>query len=125
MICYIVCFSEVQGVSKGMVVEDLISTMRGEGKSPVLLLCIGDDRSDEDMFESIALCSNCVSSFIQLLPLGAHSFLSFPFCHRQSSSLQLSSSSMIQAQFILSCWCIAVPITPFPSCRCSMHFSPV
>ncbi|KAK7329849.1 hypothetical protein VNO77_24030 [Canavalia gladiata] len=43
-----------QGVSKGKVVEDLISTMRSEGKSPDFLLCIGDDRSDEDMFESIA-----------------------------------------------------------------------
>ncbi|XP_004507802.1 probable alpha,alpha-trehalose-phosphate synthase [UDP-forming] 11 [Cicer arietinum] len=43
-----------QGVSKGIVVEDLISSMRNEGKSPDFLLCIGDDRSDEDMFESIA-----------------------------------------------------------------------
>ncbi|KAJ1433536.1 Trehalose-phosphatase [Sesbania bispinosa] len=43
-----------QGVSKGNVVENLISTMRSEGKSPDFLLCIGDDRSDEDMFESIA-----------------------------------------------------------------------
>ncbi|CAL0325604.1 unnamed protein product [Lupinus luteus] len=43
-----------QGVSKGVVVENLISTMRKEGKAPDFLLCIGDDRSDEDMFESIA-----------------------------------------------------------------------
>ncbi|MED6157271.1 putative alpha,alpha-trehalose-phosphate synthase [UDP-forming] 11 [Stylosanthes scabra] len=42
------------GVSKGIVVENLISSMRSEGKSPDFLLCIGDDRSDEDMFESIA-----------------------------------------------------------------------
>jgi trehalose 6-phosphate synthase/phosphatase len=44
----------MQGVSKGKVVEELISTMRNEGNSPDFLLCIGDDRSDEDMFESIA-----------------------------------------------------------------------
>nr|AXH37644.1 trehalose-6-phosphate synthase [Moringa oleifera] len=43
-----------QGVSKGKVVEDLISTMRSKGKPPDFLLCIGDDRSDEDMFENIA-----------------------------------------------------------------------
>ncbi|XP_058754876.1 probable alpha,alpha-trehalose-phosphate synthase [UDP-forming] 11 [Vicia villosa] len=43
-----------QGVNKGIVVEELISTMRNEEKSPDFLLCIGDDRSDEDMFESIA-----------------------------------------------------------------------
>lgn len=43
-----------QGVSKGKVVEELISTMRNEEKSPDFLLCLGDDRSDEDMFESIA-----------------------------------------------------------------------
>ncbi|KAJ0091280.1 hypothetical protein Patl1_14397 [Pistacia atlantica] len=42
-----------QGVSKGIVVENLISTMRSKGKSPDFVLCIGDDRSDEDMFESI------------------------------------------------------------------------
>ncbi|EOY31624.1 Trehalose phosphatase/synthase 11 [Theobroma cacao] len=46
-----------QGLSKGIVVENLISTMRGRGKSPDFLLCIGDDRSDEDMFESIARSS--------------------------------------------------------------------
>ncbi|KAI4344365.1 hypothetical protein L6164_011599 [Bauhinia variegata] len=43
-----------QGVSKGIVVENLISTMRTREKSPDFLLCIGDDRSDEDMFESIS-----------------------------------------------------------------------
>ncbi|KAI3423784.1 Glyco_transf_20 domain-containing protein [Psidium guajava] len=43
-----------QGVNKGTVVDNLISTMRRRGKSPDFLLCIGDDRSDEDMFEAIA-----------------------------------------------------------------------
>ncbi|CAK9139506.1 unnamed protein product [Ilex paraguariensis] len=43
-----------QGVSKGVVVESLISNMQRRGKSPDFVLCIGDDRSDEDMFESIA-----------------------------------------------------------------------
>ncbi|XWS70904.1 hypothetical protein CRYUN_Cryun03dG0090200 [Craigia yunnanensis] len=46
-----------QGLSKGIVVENLISTMRSRGKSPDFLLCVGDDRSDEDMFESIARSS--------------------------------------------------------------------
>lgn len=44
----------MQGVSKGIVVEEVISDMRSEGKSPDFVLCIGDDRSDEDMFASIA-----------------------------------------------------------------------
>ncbi|KAF8398789.1 hypothetical protein HHK36_014647 [Tetracentron sinense] len=43
-----------QGISKGIVVENLISTMLSRGKPPDFVLCIGDDRSDEDMFESIA-----------------------------------------------------------------------
>ncbi|XP_059636979.1 probable alpha,alpha-trehalose-phosphate synthase [UDP-forming] 11 [Cornus florida] len=43
-----------QGVSKGVAVESLIATMRNMGKAPDFVLCIGDDRSDEDMFESIA-----------------------------------------------------------------------
>ncbi|KAL4302289.1 hypothetical protein GQ457_10G005220 [Hibiscus cannabinus] len=46
-----------QGVSKGIVVENVISSMRSKGKAPDFLLCIGDDRSDEDMFESIARSS--------------------------------------------------------------------
>lgn len=37
-----------------MLLENLMEAMRQKGKSPNFLLCIGDDRSDEDMFESIA-----------------------------------------------------------------------
>ncbi|MCO5614346.1 hypothetical protein L7F22_068625 [Adiantum nelumboides] len=43
-----------QGVSKGIVAEELLLSMVKRGKPPEFVLCIGDDRSDEDMFESIA-----------------------------------------------------------------------
>lgn len=43
-----------QGVSKGMVAEKLIASMVSRSTPPDFVLCIGDDRSDEDMFESIA-----------------------------------------------------------------------
>ncbi|EFJ09908.1 trehalose phosphate synthase [Selaginella moellendorffii] len=42
-----------QGVSKGVVVERLLSSLAQTGKSPDFVLCIGDDRSDEDMFEKL------------------------------------------------------------------------
>ncbi|CAJ1943901.1 unnamed protein product [Sphenostylis stenocarpa] len=42
-----------QGITKGLVVEKILSRMTMEGKSPDFVLCIGDDRSDEDMFESL------------------------------------------------------------------------
>ncbi|XP_043703368.1 probable alpha,alpha-trehalose-phosphate synthase [UDP-forming] 9 [Telopea speciosissima] len=42
-----------QGVGKGLVAEKLLSTMVCNGKPPNFVMCIGDDRSDEDMFESI------------------------------------------------------------------------
>ncbi|KAF6157346.1 hypothetical protein GIB67_004284 [Kingdonia uniflora] len=42
-----------QGISKGLVVENLLSTMVCNEKPPDFVLCIGDDRSDEDMFEKI------------------------------------------------------------------------
>ncbi|CAO2829239.1 unnamed protein product [Amaranthus hypochondriacus] len=42
-----------QGVSKGLVVEKVISKLTDDGKQPDFLMCIGDDRSDEDMFESL------------------------------------------------------------------------
>ncbi|KAJ4974673.1 hypothetical protein NE237_007847 [Protea cynaroides] len=42
-----------QGVSKGLVAERLLSTMEEKGMVPDFVLCIGDDRSDEDMFEVI------------------------------------------------------------------------
>ena len=48
----------VQGISKGVVVESLLSSMVKTGKAPDFVLCIGDDRSDEDMFESIVCPSN-------------------------------------------------------------------
>ncbi|KAK4415234.1 putative alpha,alpha-trehalose-phosphate synthase [UDP-forming] 11 [Sesamum alatum] len=43
-----------QGVSKGVVVKNLMETMRNKGKPADFVLCIGDDRSDEEMFEAIA-----------------------------------------------------------------------
>lgn len=42
-----------QGVSKGLVVEKVMSKLINNGKQPDFLMCIGDDRSDEDMFESL------------------------------------------------------------------------
>ncbi|XP_073010792.1 probable alpha,alpha-trehalose-phosphate synthase [UDP-forming] 9 [Typha latifolia] len=46
-----------QGISKGVVVENLISTVLSR-KPPDFILCIGDDRSDEDMFESVLSSTN-------------------------------------------------------------------
>lgn len=42
-----------QGVTKGLVAERLLSTVHQKGMLPNFVLCIGDDRSDEDMFEVI------------------------------------------------------------------------
>ncbi|KAF9606938.1 hypothetical protein IFM89_030236 [Coptis chinensis] len=42
-----------QGLSKGLAAEKLLSTMVSSGKPPDFVMCIGDDRSDEDMFERI------------------------------------------------------------------------
>ena len=44
----------LQGVSKGLAAQPLLSTMVERGRPPDFVLCIGDDRSDEDMFASIA-----------------------------------------------------------------------
>ncbi|CAI5492962.1 unnamed protein product [Closterium sp. Naga37s-1] len=44
-----------QGVSKGLVVDQLLRASKGAGKAaPDFVLCVGDDRSDEDMFERIS-----------------------------------------------------------------------
>ncbi|XP_072962761.1 alpha,alpha-trehalose-phosphate synthase [UDP-forming] 5 [Typha angustifolia] len=52
-----------QGVTKGLVAERLLSTMQQKGIFADFVLCIGDDRSDEDMFEVIngAICGPCLS----------------------------------------------------------------
>ncbi|CAN8325025.1 unnamed protein product [Cochlearia groenlandica] len=42
-----------QGVNKGLVAERLLKTMQEKGKLLDFILCVGDDRSDEDMFEVI------------------------------------------------------------------------
>ena len=38
------------GVSKGGAVERILSGLAAHGAAPEFVLCIGDDRSDEDMF---------------------------------------------------------------------------
>ncbi|KAK8950262.1 Alpha,alpha-trehalose-phosphate synthase [UDP-forming] 5 [Platanthera guangdongensis] len=43
-----------QGVTKGLVAEHLLSLMQEKNMLPDFVLCIGDDRSDEDMFEVIS-----------------------------------------------------------------------
>ncbi|CAN7053243.1 unnamed protein product [Brassica rapa subsp. trilocularis] len=45
-----------QGVSKGLIARRMLSMMQEKGTPPEFVLCIGDDRSDEDMFEVI--CSS-------------------------------------------------------------------
>ncbi|KAL9226321.1 hypothetical protein vseg_002150 [Gypsophila vaccaria] len=47
-----------QGVSKGTVVQKVISGLIEAGTPPDFLMCIGDDRSDEDMFESLLKSSS-------------------------------------------------------------------
>lgn len=42
-----------QGVTKGIVAEKILHMMANKGKPPDYVMCIGDDRSDEDMFGSI------------------------------------------------------------------------
>ncbi|KAL1357174.1 hypothetical protein HN51_009145 [Arachis hypogaea] len=42
-----------QGITKGLVAQDVLSKLASAGKSPDFVLCIGDDRSDENMFEAI------------------------------------------------------------------------
>nr|GMD23298.1 probable alpha,alpha-trehalose-phosphate synthase [UDP-forming] 9 [Ipomoea batatas] len=42
-----------QGVTKGLAAEKVLLMMVNEGRPPDFVMCIGDDRSDEDMFEGI------------------------------------------------------------------------
>jgi trehalose 6-phosphate synthase/phosphatase len=51
----------LQGVNKGIVAEYLLSTMRQKGMLPDFVICIGDDRSDEDMFEIIRSAKDSLS----------------------------------------------------------------
>ncbi|PON95835.1 Trehalose-phosphatase [Trema orientale] len=53
-----------QGVSKGVAAEKIFTTMNENGRQADFVLCIGDDRSDEDMFEIIgnAITSGVLSS---------------------------------------------------------------
>ncbi|KAL7000589.1 putative alpha,alpha-trehalose-phosphate synthase [UDP-forming] 7 [Sarracenia purpurea var. burkii] len=57
-----------QGVSKGLVAEKIFTSMAEKGKQADFVLCIGDDRSDEDMFEIIdnAVSSNILSAYTSI-----------------------------------------------------------
>lgn len=57
-----------QGVGKGIAVEKLLRQLVSSGNAPEFVLCIGDDKSDEDMFESINACTTCMDLFSK--PLG-------------------------------------------------------
>lgn len=51
----------LQGISKGVVAEKIFTSMAERGRQADFVLCVGDDRSDEHMFEIIG---NAVSSGI-------------------------------------------------------------
>ncbi|KAJ1441867.1 Trehalose-phosphatase [Sesbania bispinosa] len=53
-----------QDVSKGLVAEKIFSSMAENGNQADFVLCVGDDRSDEDMFEivSSAISRNILST---------------------------------------------------------------
>ncbi|XP_006659457.1 probable alpha,alpha-trehalose-phosphate synthase [UDP-forming] 9 [Oryza brachyantha] len=55
-----------QGVGKGVAVRSLISTIGDRGSLPDFILCVGDDRSDEDMFE--AMSSSAFPETTQIFP---------------------------------------------------------
>lgn len=57
-----------QGVTKGLVAEKIFTSMAENGKRADFVLCIGDDRSDEDMFEIIgnAVSRNILSSYTSI-----------------------------------------------------------
>ncbi|CAJ1977483.1 unnamed protein product [Sphenostylis stenocarpa] len=57
-----------QGVSKGIVAERLLSTMKQKGVIPDFVLCIGDDRSDEDMFGVIMNARALLSPVAEVFP---------------------------------------------------------
>ncbi|KNA05711.1 hypothetical protein SOVF_187820 [Spinacia oleracea] len=47
-----------QGVTKGLVAEKIFTKMAESGKHADFVCCVGDDRSDEDMFEIIGSAMN-------------------------------------------------------------------
>lgn len=53
-----------QGVSKGLVARRMLVSMKERGQCPDFVLCIGDDKSDEDMFQLIATaaCGDSLAS---------------------------------------------------------------
>lgn len=53
-------------MSKGLVAEKVLSVLKDQGGPPDFITCIGDDRSDEDMFESIVThtASNASDIFV-------------------------------------------------------------
>lgn len=58
----------MQGVSKGIVAERLLLTMQQKGVIPDFVLCIGDDRSDEDMFGVIMNARASLSPVADVFP---------------------------------------------------------
>lgn len=53
-------------MNKGLVAERLLTTMKQKSILPDFVLCIGDDRSDEDMFEVIRSAKDSLSPVAEL-----------------------------------------------------------
>jgi trehalose 6-phosphate synthase/phosphatase len=58
----------LQGVTKGLVAEKVLSSMISNRKPPDFVMCIGDDRSDEDMFESISTTADSSADSLPVAP---------------------------------------------------------
>lgn len=55
-----------QGVNKGLIAERLLLTMKQKSILPDFVLCIGDDRSDEDMFGVITSAKDALSPVVEV-----------------------------------------------------------
>ena len=69
-----------RGVSKGVVARKIVARLKGEATLPQFLLCIGDDRSDEDTFQALTsgyakVTGKLYTVCVGLKPSNAHYFL--------------------------------------------------
>ncbi|RWW54648.1 hypothetical protein BHE74_00038765 [Ensete ventricosum] len=95
-----------QGVSKGLVVEKLLGTLSNCGKPPDFVMCIGDDRSDEDMFESInnTASSNLFTSVPEVFACTVGQKPSKAKYYVEDTSEVLSSASVASPGSEFSSW---------------------
>ena len=110
----------MQGASKGAAVDRILKKLADEGNAPDFVLCIGDDRSDEDMFiamEHVTFSPHLTTEVRQQSWLVHHAFMACLSVPDVASVFWQRLTSAAAAAEVMCCLCQEMSILVTPHAR--------